>query len=84
MAEAAEEEVSLRFHVTLNVISSSNQQLHFNFNNLIFTVNNKMPKKIGCVFWSSKREKMLIIHDNLAFHLLIRLTATKIEFQMNT
>lgn len=45
MAEAAEEEVSLRFHVTLNVISSSNQQLHFNFNNLIFTVNNKMPKK---------------------------------------
>lgn len=44
MAEAAEEEVSLRFHVTLNVISSSNQQLHFNFNNLIFTVN-KMPKK---------------------------------------
>lgn len=45
MAEAAEEEVSLRFHVTLNVISSSKQQLHFNFNNLIFTVNNKMPKK---------------------------------------
>lgn len=44
MAEAAEEEVSLRFHVTLNMISSSNQQLHFNFNNLIFTVN-KMPKK---------------------------------------